>query len=236
MTIRARMSNGVCLTCARRAGNYFEATVQLRSSARRLSDEEFQTLRTTLDKVMDELTDDPMFFITSEGPVTGGYDVVLGSKGLAKTWGRHLVSQHGGHVTSTTTTVGRKDGADITRLTLLYRKPGYELGDIIRWRDELWRPGSWSGDGAVLERVALRERTGATWRDLDNSNVVARKKDFILIEQLSEDSSVAEFLDPNTWKVEAVRLPYEHEVGRKLLLARIEGEWVCLPHMAKDGE
>ncbi|GIR66830.1 MAG: hypothetical protein CM15mP71_0560 [Candidatus Poseidoniales archaeon] len=43
--MRARMSNGVCLTCTRRAGNYFEATVQLRSSARRLSEEEFQTLR-----------------------------------------------------------------------------------------------------------------------------------------------------------------------------------------------
>ena len=44
-TMRARMSNGVCLTCTRRAGNYFEATVQLRSSARRLSEQEFQTLR-----------------------------------------------------------------------------------------------------------------------------------------------------------------------------------------------
>jgi nonsense-mediated mRNA decay protein 3 len=35
-TMRARMSNGVCLTCTRRAGNYFEATVQLRSTGRRL--------------------------------------------------------------------------------------------------------------------------------------------------------------------------------------------------------
>lgn len=236
MTMRARMSNGVCVTCARRAGNYFEATVQLRSSARRLSDEEFKTLRATLDHVMEELTDDPMFFVTSEGPVTGGYDVVLGSKGLAKAWGRHLVSHHGGHIASTNSTVGRKDGVDITRLTLLYRKPGYELGDIIRWRDELWRPTSWSGDGAILEKVERRERTGATWRDLENSNVVARKSDFVLVEQISEDSSVAEFLDPNTWKMEAVRLAYEHEVGRKLLMARIDSEWICLPYMGKDGE
>ena len=39
-TGRARMSNGVCLTCTRRAGNYFEATVQLRSSGRRLEDDD----------------------------------------------------------------------------------------------------------------------------------------------------------------------------------------------------
>ena len=93
-TMRARMSNGVCLTCTRRAGNYFEATVQLRSSARRLSEEEFMTLRTTLDDVLAEMPEDPMFFITNEGPVTGGYDVVLGSKALARAWGRHLISQH----------------------------------------------------------------------------------------------------------------------------------------------
>ncbi len=46
--MRARMSNGVCLTCTRQAGNYFEATVQLRSSARRLSDDEFKTIRANL--------------------------------------------------------------------------------------------------------------------------------------------------------------------------------------------
>ncbi len=145
-TMRARMSNGVCLTCTRRAGNYFEATVQLRSSARRLSEEEFQTLRATLNTVLAEMPDDPMFFITNEGPVTGGYDVVLGSKALARAWGRHLISQHGGQITTTTSVVGRKDGVDLTRLTLLYRKPGYELGDVVRWRGSLWRPSTWTGE------------------------------------------------------------------------------------------
>lgn len=235
-TMRARMSNGVCLTCARRAGNYFEATVQVRSSARRLSDEEFELLRATLDTVMAEMPDDPMFFITSEGPVTGGYDVVLGSKSLARAWGRHLVSKHGGQVTATTSVVGRKDGADLTRLTLLYRKPGYSLGDIIRWRGELWRPASWSGEGAILEKVEKKERSGATWRDLENANVISRLQEFVYLDAISEDSSVAEFLDPRTWKMAAVRLPFEHVRGRNLLLARVDDEWVCLPRLGMDGE
>ena len=232
--MRARMSNGVCLTCARRAGNYFEATVQVRSSARRLTDDEFMTLRETLDKVLEEMPDDPMFFITSEGPVTGGYDVVLGSKALARAWGRHLVSNHGGQISTTTSVVGRKDGVDLTRLTLLYRKPGYELGDVVRWKGNLWRPTSWTNDGAILERIEHRERTGASWRDLENANVVSRLKEFIEVDIVSEDSSVAEFLDPNTWKMEAIRLSYEHVPGRKLLLARIDGEWICLPRIGTD--
>ena len=235
-TMRARMSNGVCLTCTRRAGNYFEATVQLRSSARRLTEEEFQTLRATLNDVLDEMPDDPMFFITNEGPVTGGYDVVLGSKALARAWGRHLISEHGGQVTTTTSVVGRKDGVDLTRLRLLYRKPGYELGDVVRWRGDLWRPSSWSGEGAILEKISRRERTGASWRDLENANVVARMSELVYHEPLNEDSSVAEFLDPSNWKTTAVRLSYEHVPGRNLLLARVDGEWICLPRLAVDGE
>ena len=235
-TMRARMSNGVCLTCTRRAGNYFEATVQLRSSARRLSEEEFQTLRATLNDVLEEMPEDPMFFVTNEGPVTGGYDVVLGSKALARAWGRHLISEHGGQITTTTSVVGRKDGVDLTRLTLLYRKPGYEIGDVVRWRGDLWRPSAWSGEGAILEKISRRERTGASWRDLENANVVARMSELVYHEPLSEDSSVAEFLDPSNWKTTAVRLSYEHVPGRKLLLARVDGEWICLPRLAVDGE
>ena len=86
-----------------------------------------------------------------------------------------------------------------------------------------------------MERSA-EERTGATWRDLENANVVSRLNEFTYTEAINEDESVAEFLDPNDWKMTAVRLPFEHVPGRKLLLARIEGEWICLPRLGMDGE
>jgi len=233
-TMRARMANGVCLTCTRRAGNYFEATVQLRSSARRLSEAEFVRLRATLDDVLDKLADDPMFFITSEGPVTGGYDVVLGSKGLARAWGRHLIGEYGGMVLETNSTVGRKDGVDVTRLTLLYRKPGYELGDVVLWRNHLWRPSSWTKEGAIVERVDRHERTGATWRDLESAQVVEQRPAFLEVDFINEDASVGEFLDPSTWTMASVRLPYDHTAGRKGLLVKHDDEWTALPHIGLD--
>ena len=165
----------MCLTCTRRA-EYFEATVQLRSSGRRLDEEELDPPR-HLDVVIGDMPEDPMFFITKEGPVQGGYDVVLGSKGLARAWGRHLVQNHGGQTIETNSTVGRKDGVDVTRLTLLYRMPGYGLGDVIRWRDAKWRPTSWTKDGVILERVHRHERTGASWRDLEHAVVLARHRE-----------------------------------------------------------
>jgi nonsense-mediated mRNA decay protein 3 len=175
-----------------------------------------------------------MFFITSEGAVTGGYDVVLGSKGLARAWGRHMASNFGGHISESNSTVGRKDGIDVTRLTLLYRKPGYDLGDVVKWKDHFWRPASWSKDGAVMERIDRRERTGATWRDLEHSNVVCQMKDFISVELITEDSSVGEFLSPDNWQMTAVRLPRDYKGDKKLLLARVEDEWMALQHLGID--
>ena len=38
-------------------------------------------------------------------------------KELARAWGRHLTKEYGGQVVETNSTVGRKDGIDVTRLT-----------------------------------------------------------------------------------------------------------------------
>jgi len=54
-------------------------------------------------------------------------------------------------------------------------------------------------------------------------------QDQLVIDVVSEDASVAEFLNPHNWQMDAVRLAYDHVVGSKLRLARIEGEWFALP-------
>ena len=137
-------------------------------------------------------------------------------------------------VVETNSTVGRKDGVDVTRLTLLYRKPGYEIGDVVQWRNHLWRPSAWTKEGAIMERIDRRERTGASWRDLEQAKVLAQRHEFIEVEFINEDTSAGEFLDPSTWAMSLVRLPYDHIQGRKGLLMRHDEEWIALPYMAID--
>ena len=146
-------SNAVCTPCTRKAGSYFEATVQLRSAGRRLDEVELKQLRATLDEMLEGMEPDPMFFITKEGPVTGGWDLQLGSKAMARTWSRRLVKSHGGTIKETSTVVGSNDGIDVTRLTLSYRKPAYDLGDVVRFRKELWMIDGWQSDGPSIRRL-----------------------------------------------------------------------------------
>ena len=147
-----------------------------------------------------------MFFVTKEGPTVGGWDITLGSKGLARTWARALVQRWGGQVKETTSTVGRRDGVDVARLTVLYRRPGYGIGDVLRFKEALWRVAGWTPDGALLLRVERSERLGATWRDLERSRVVALNKDILQVDILHRDATVAEVMEPISWTTIPIRI------------------------------
>lgn len=231
-TTIARISNSVCPTCTRKAGNYYEATVQLRSSGRKLTENELNTLRKTFDSYLESIDPDPMFFINTEGKVTGGYDMVLGSKALARSWTKHLLRKFGGTSKETNSVVGRKDGEDLTRLTISYRKPAFDLGDVIRKQDRYWQILAWQKDGPVISAIDRHERTGLTWRDLEKTSVECRINEQLDVEILKRDTSAAEFMDPNDWKVRTVSLPYDDDGSQTILrIGLIADEWVAMPRI-----
>ena len=85
-----------------------------------------------------------------------------------------------------------------------------------------------------MERISRQERTGATWRDLEGANVLSQMGDHLTVEILNRDDSAAEFLDPTTWQMTSVRLPWDFDGGSTLRLARIDGEYIALHEMALD--
>ena len=229
-------SNAVCTPCTRKDGDYFEATVQLRSAGRKLDEAELSNLRSTLEELLDSMEPNPMFFVSKEGPVTGGWDLQLGSKSLARTWGRKLTRSFGGSVKESSTVVGVNEGIEVTRLTLSYRKPAYSIGDVVRFKKLLWMVDSWQKDGPILRKVDRFERSGATWRDMESSSVVCSRADQSIVQVLNRDSSAAEFMDPSDYKVSTVALPYDDDgETMELRIGFIDGAWVALPVSGKGG-
>ena len=229
-------SNAVCTPCTRKDGDYFEATVQLRSAGRKLNEEELSSLRSTLDELLQSMEPNPMFFVSKEGPVTGGWDLQLGSKSLARTWGRKLTRSFGGSVKESSTVVGVNEGVEVTRLTLSYRKPAYSIGDVVRFKKTLWVVDSWQKDGPILRKVERFERSGATWRDMESSSVVCARAEQSTVNVLNRDSSAAEFMDPSDYKVSTVALPYDDDgEAVELRIGFIDGGWVALPVSGKGG-
>ena len=223
-------SNAVCPACTRKAGSYFESIVQLRSAGRKLSPEELKVVRKTLDEMLEDMESDQMFFITSEGPVTGGWDMQLGSKAMARSWGKKLVQKFGGTIKETSTVVGSNDGIEVTRLTLSYRKPAYTIGDVVKIKNNLWLVSRWQKEGPLLRRLKFYERTGVTWRDMEKSIVVCAVQDQHLVEILNRDSSAVEIMDPLDYSIVTVALPYDDDItSSKIQIGFIDDIWLAIP-------
>ena len=81
---------------------------------------------------------------------------------------RKLINRFGGTSKETSTVIGVKDGAEVTRLTLSYRKPAFSIRDVMRHREENWVVVGWQKDGPILGSMKNNQRTGRTWRDMQN--------------------------------------------------------------------
>ncbi len=228
--ILLQTSNAICTPCTRKDGAYFEAIVQLRSAGRKLSKKELKELRSTLDEMLDGMEADPMFFITKEGIVTGGWDLQLGSKAMARNWARVLTKKFGGTVKETSTVVGMRDGIEITRLTVSYRKPAYDVGDVVKLNNDLWLIDSWQKDGPIIRRLKYFQRTGASWRDMEKARIICSRSNQFIVDILNRDSSAAEIMTPNDYKITTVALPYDDDKkSKKLRIGFIDDIWLALP-------
>ena len=59
---------------------------------------------------------------------------------------------------------------------------------------------------------------------------MATLSEHYVVDLVNQDLTVGEFLNPDTWHMESVRLPYDKLQGKPASdLARIEGEWFFSP-------
>ena len=167
-----RTSNKICTTCTRKDGNYYEATMQIRSTGRKLNEDELNELRGSLDTLLATMEPDPMFFITKEGPVVGGWDVTMGSKSLARNWARHMTQKWGGQTKETHSVVGQKDGLDVMAHDIHRR--------ICSTRN---LASYYDGSGSIGRRYARADEVGVPWavtvdhESMQDGTVTIRRRD-----------------------------------------------------------
>jgi nonsense-mediated mRNA decay protein 3 len=109
------IKNVVCPDCSKRAGGYYEAVVQLRAES---IDGPLSELHSQLNRIYEK---DKHAFMVEEAVVKGGVDIKLGSTKAAKTLGAYFKAHHKAEIKETAKLMGKKDGNDIYRRTVLIR-------------------------------------------------------------------------------------------------------------------
>jgi len=177
VTVRLQMVQ--CPRCSRYMSNYYEATLQVRAMNRPLTEEEKEELdRFVRKEVEKRLKKDRMAFISKFIPKKEGLDYQIGSMGGARNIASSIKAKYGGKIKETAKLVGvdKNSGKNLYRITIVVRIPEYKVGDIVEYRDKVYKVVSIKEDKLYLEDITERgEKIPVPWSTAEKETRLLKK-------------------------------------------------------------
>ncbi len=217
-----------CPQCNRMMGEYYEATIQVRTW--------MDDLPHNIPEFISNISLGGKEFIASMEPVKGGLDIKISSQSTAKDIGKKMEGSYGGTLNASYTLQGKKEGKRIWRMTLLVRLPGLKEGDILRLNNKLYLISHIKGD--VISSYDLKGDYGTVHLKLqDTEKGVLYKmsdtaKEAVVINETEREIMI---MDPDNYEtVENIKPPGLEHNG-KVRVAKIEGELYLYPSSCIGG-
>ncbi|MFB3763985.1 MAG: 60S ribosomal export protein NMD3 [Methanotrichaceae archaeon] len=231
--IPVRIKRIACERCSRIAGKYFEATIQVRgSSSRPLSKKEEEECKSIAISLADSAyrNGDQLSFIQDIKEVKGGIDIILGSTGAGRHIGRAITDRFGGRTRESSKLIGKKDGKDIFRTTILVRFPKVKKGDILSFRGNLFEVTGFEGKRTLVASLENLRRTSLTEEDVDDASILGNRADAAKAVVITKDKDVLEIMDPENYKAALAPRPrnFEVEPGEEVLVIRTPNGFVVV--------
>ena len=210
--INVKTRYGICETCSRMKGGYFEAVLQVRKGGRDMTDEEIK------------LSDEVVYrkaghesYITKRERKHGGIDYYMGDKKMAASAAKILNDMFCGETSVSPSLVGMKDGREVYRNTYLVRIPEYSKGRYIEI------------DGRVWKVFDMRKRVGVVDIETGEKKYFSRdrmsKVKVIDVEEmeaivLSSKEKEVQILDPENYRVLVLSKPADMKVREKVKIIK----------------
>ncbi len=216
-----RIKPSVCTTCSRQAGGYYSAIIQFRGDNREPAKPEIEEAERIMVREIDRMVKagNQNAFITKDGVVKGGKDYYISEIEVGRIMARKLADKFDTTVQESPKLVGRKDGKDVYRVTMLLRLPPYRRGDFVKHRDTVHKVERIEKKTVTL-RDLVRHRTHTVPRDqVPATALVAKKHDAKEMQVVSVVRNEALVLDPQTNATHEVVLPddLEYEMSMRSL-------------------
>ncbi|MBQ2762717.1 MAG: hypothetical protein IJF47_03275 [Candidatus Methanomethylophilaceae archaeon] len=226
-----RIKNTVCKKCSRQLGNYYEATLQLRTGEKTFPDDlRDETVRRVRDNVEAQAKNNRGLFITKVQEVVGGIDIQLSNISLARSLAKNLTDAYGAEFKESSSLVGMSsDGIDIYRLTYLVRFPAYHLGDVMEIKGKPWKLVSLNKTGGKLVSLTDFRETSVRKAELQDMKVLVKSADVMEAIVLSSSGSEVQVMHPVNYSTLDLRVPPNTEVGETVQVVQVEEQLYYLP-------
>ena len=228
-----RVKNNVCKRCSRQLGNYYEATMQIRSGEKELDENlRDEIVRRIRDSVELQAKNNRQLFITKVQEVPGGVDIMLSSISLARSLTKDLVESYGAESKESASLVGQSsDGIDIYRLTYLVRFPAYHTGDVLEYNGKPYKlTGLNKTGGKLLSLIDFRE-TSVRKSEIQELKVLVKHGDRKEALVLSRSGNEIQVMHPTNYSTVELRIPQDAEPveGGNVDVVQVEEELYYLP-------
>lgn len=220
---------GVCDSCSRISGGYYESILQIRSDKQGLNDDEQDDIKKIVIDYVNRRYDDgdKRSFITKIEDLNEGIDFYLGSKAVSKQVCKMIKLKYGGNIQRSSKLVGVKDGKNLYRVTYSLRLFKIVPGDVISFNDHFMHVIK------VAKKIEGRDlKSGETVlidgnkNDIDHIRMFGNIKKGINTVLVSIGKEKIEVIDPYTQKKVKIFKPY--------FIDKIKDNRVCVIK-TKDG-
>jgi nonsense-mediated mRNA decay protein 3 len=228
-----RVKNNVCKRCSRQLGNYYEATMQIRSGDKELPDAlRDEIVRRIRDSVELQAKTNRQLFITKVQQVPGGVDIMLSSISLARSLTKDLVESYGAESKESASLVGQSsDGIDIYRLTYLVRFPAYHVGDVMEYKGKPYKLIGLNKSGGKLMSLTDFRETSVRKSEIQDMRILVKNSDKKEALVISRSGREIQVMHPTNYSTVDLRIPEDAEVteGGNVDVVQIEEELYYLP-------
>lgn len=227
--VRVVIHPGICRTCSREAGGYFEAVLQLRPPKDR---KDHPDLEEAFEEVLDHLASirqggNRQAFVTKTQEVHGGYDIYVGDTRAGHQAAKRISERYGARVGHSTEQVGMEDGQPVMRTSISVRMPPYGIGDLVERADELWQVRGFTKRLVYLVRLPDGQEDHVDAYDGELSRV-APASEVRETTVVSKSAGEAQVLDPDTMETVTVATPGQVP-GETLEIVKWRGRVVAVP-------
>jgi NMD protein affecting ribosome stability and mRNA decay len=133
-TVKISVNPVLCTHCRKTAGGYFEALIQVRTSAGRLTPEQAESIFSHITKRLEDQDVPPSALKVKE--TRGGFDVQCVSGRICKRLAKNLADTFGLVLGISSKVAGRtREGKPLRRDTYLLRFPPVQVGDVFIFKD-----------------------------------------------------------------------------------------------------
>ena len=184
----------LCSQCRQTAGGYFEATIQVRTSAGRLTPEQADRIFTHLSQRMEDQDIPGSALKVKE--TRGGFDVKCVSGRFCKVVAKSLADTFGLVFGVSSKVAGRtRDGKPLRRDTYILRFPPFQVGDVFIFKDQPHMISSLRNGRYTLVSLISQSRHTLSPKDLMDIDAVSLNDELHRFQVISVVEGVYQLMD-----------------------------------------